>query len=144
MDRGAVVGRASGDPSPIFIEDNMINTIIVTGSRNWFDKEKIRMVLEDLAPKRVYQGGCNGADNLARQVCAELKIHCLTIPADWTHHGQRGGPIRNEYMLREAKRFGLDMVVAFHDDIERSKGTKHMIGIARREGVRVMVVTGGG
>jgi len=119
----------------------MTNTIIVTGSRDWVDREKIRMVLSDLAPKRVYQGGCRGADKLAQEVCAELKIHCLTIPADWVYHGSRGGPMRNEYMLREAKRFGLDLVVAFHENLEKSKGTKHMIEIARREKVDVMVVT---
>jgi hypothetical protein len=33
-----------------------------------------------------------------------------------------------------------DLVLAFHDDLERSKGTKHMVGIARKAKVPVRVV----
>lgn len=118
----------------------MVNTIIITGSRNWVNKEKIYFVLSDLAPKRVYQGGCSGADTLAKEVCAELKIHCITILADWTHYGLKAGPIRNEYMLREALRFGLDCVVAFHENFSNSKGTKHMIEIAKKNNIEVMMI----
>ena len=33
------------------------------------------------------------------------------------------------------------LVLAFHDDIENSKGTKHMVKIAREAGVEVRIVT---
>ena len=51
-------------------------------------------------------------------------------PADWDRHGKAAGPIRNQRMIDT----GVDLVVAFHDDLEHSKGTGHMVKIARLHG----------
>jgi len=33
----------------------------------------------------------------------------------------------------------IDLVVAFHDDIENSKGTKHMVNIAQKNGIKTLL-----
>jgi hypothetical protein len=35
-----------------------------------------------------------------------------------------------------------DLVLAFHADLAHSKGTKHMVGIARKAGIPVEIITG--
>ena len=44
------------------------------------------------------------------------------------------GPIRNQRMLVEGK---PDLVIAFHDDLESSRGTKDMIKRSLKAGIRV-------
>ena len=55
-------------------------------------------------------------------------------PADWTRYGKPAGPIRNRQMLNEGK---PDMVIAFHDDLSVSVGTKDMVDIANAAGLPV-------
>ena len=64
-----------------------------------------------------------------------VKLH--EYPADWARHGKRAGPLRNLRMLHEGR---PDLVLAFHDDIENSKGTAHMVTIAQRAGVDVRLI----
>lgn len=74
---------------------------------------------------------------MAGQACRELKISFVPFPAHWDIHGRAAGPIRNQQMLDE----GLpDMVIAFHDDIASSKGTKDMISRAEKNSVPYQVV----
>lgn len=51
---------------------------------------------------------------------------------------QAAGVIRNREMLAE----GPDVVLAFHADLAKAKGTRHMVRIAREAGVPVRVVAG--
>ena len=68
--------------------------------------------------------------------CLELMGFAVrSYPADWTTYGKAAGPIRNKVMLDQ----GLDIVIAFHPDIEQSKGTRHMVSIARAKGITVEV-----
>lgn len=55
-------------------------------------------------------------------------------PANWDKYGRKAGPIRNQQMLDEGK---PDLVIAF--PTERSRGTYHMIRIAKEAGVEVAV-----
>lgn len=52
------------------------------------------------------------------------RLGVLSCPADWDKHGKSAGYKRNEEMARNA-----DALIAFWDG--KSKGTKHMIDIAR-------------
>jgi hypothetical protein len=52
--------------------------------------------------------------------------------ANWEKHGLAAGPIRNRQMLTEGK---PDLVIAFHENIEKSKGTKNMLELAKQAGV---------
>ena len=60
-------------------------------------------------------------------------ISLMCFPADWNKYGKRAGYIRNEQMAKEA-----DALIAFWDG--KSKGTKHMIDIARSKGLLIRVI----
>lgn len=55
------------------------------------------------------------------------------MPADWNKYGKSAGYKRNEQMAIYA-----DACLAFWDG--KSKGTKHMIGLAKRHNLRLKVV----
>ncbi len=57
-----------------------------------------------------------------------------SCPANW-ERGRRGGPLRNQRMLDEAK---PDWVVAF--PTEKSKGTWDMVRRAEKAGVPIWIV----
>lgn len=114
--------------------------VLVCGDRNWDDVELIYDRLEELPPRSiVIHGAARGADILAGGVAFRLQFGVESYPADWERYGRSAGPIRNAQMLREGQ---PDLVIAFHADLEHSKGTKHMVGIARKAGVPVEVITG--
>lgn len=70
------------------------------------------------------------------------------FPADWTAHGRAAGPIRNKAMLDRLLALRNEgyapLVIAFHDDIANSKGTKGMARLAYDAGLPVTVYTSGG
>jgi hypothetical protein len=114
--------------------------LLVCGDRRWQRKGIIRRLLITLAPEVVIEGGCSGADRIAQQIAAELNIPVEEYPANWHKYGKAAGPIRNTQMLLDGK---PDRVLAFHDDLSRSKGTKHMVGLARAAKVPVWVSSEG-
>ena len=86
----------------------------------------------------IVHGDCRGADKTVGEVAESLGFDVIAVPAAWEQYGKGSGPIRNMKMFDENKPF---MVLAFHSDIENSKGTKHMIGYARKNGCPVRLVT---
>ena len=94
--------------------------------------------LRKMKPDIVVEGGAKGADSLAKKVANKLGIEVREYPAEWDKYGRAAGPIRNQEMLGEKP----DLVLAFHSNIEKSKGTKNMITLARRQGVHVKLVEG--
>ena len=78
-------------------------------------------------------GGASGADTIAATGAKRIGMKLEVFMADWVKYGRSAGPIRNKQMLDEGK---PDLVLAFYD-INKSKGTKHMVSIARAAGVRV-------
>ena len=115
--------------------------ILICGCRDYQDYEKIRKYVEEKKEKNdeliVVQGGASGADALAKRACGELGIECREYKANWKKYGRAAGPKRNQQMLDEEH---PDLVVAFHPDIEGSKGTKDMINRAKRLGYETEVV----
>jgi hypothetical protein len=115
--------------------------VLVCGDRAWKDKAAIRRELEKLPPNTVIvHGACQGADQLAGEVAREPVFRELGFvveeyPADWARHGRAAGPLRNKKMLAT----GVDKVLAFHSNLEHSKGTKHMVQIARDAQVLVEI-----
>lgn len=61
----------------------------------------------------------------------------IPFPAEWEKYGKSAGPIRNRQMLDE----NPDLVIAFHDDIESSKGTKDCIKEAEKRGIEVQLIS---
>lgn len=113
--------------------------VLVTGDRKWSDPKMIDIVLKAVAELRpfdnivVVHGAARGADTYADVVARARGYRVEKYPADWEQYGRAAGPIRNKQMLDT----GINLVVAFHDKIEQSKGTKHMIDIAVKAGVKV-------
>lgn len=114
--------------------------VLVCGDRNWPRYSVIRKRLEKLPEDTIIVHGCaRGADRIAGAVAKELGFKVEKFPADWKHYGKAAGPIRNKKMLKEGK---PDLVLAFHSNLSASRGTKHMVTIARKAGVEVEVITG--
>jgi len=94
----------------------------------------------------VIHGAASGIDAIANRVVDTHRgMVDLPLPGQWTTHGKAAGPMRNDAMLKMLmifKEHGYDVqVMAFHDDLDGSKGTKDMVGRARRAGVPVSVFT---
>lgn len=111
------------------------------GSRNYTDKSKILTVMQALQTQDndlvIVNGGARGADKLSQEVAELLGLTTSQFFPDWEQHGKAAGPIRNKQMLDENE---IDLVVAFTDNMEESKGTANMIGQSRKRNIRVIVV----
>ncbi|KKN01348.1 hypothetical protein LCGC14_1128740 [marine sediment metagenome] len=53
-------------------------------------------------------------------------------------YGKAAGPIRNKQMLDEGQ---PHLVLAFHDNIEESTGTKDMVKQAAKRGIETLVIS---
>jgi len=118
--------------------------VLICGDREWWDERPIRELLLSLSrDSLIITGGCRGADRIANDIAESLGFPTKVEDAKWDEYAIKGiryaaGPIRNRKMLEDYK---PDIVYAFHDDIERSRGTKDMITIARNKGLPVVVIT---
>lgn len=121
--------------------------VLICGDRNWTNAKFIVDVLTIIhksAPVDVViEGEARGADRfgaLAARMIGLPENRILKFPANWTKHGKAAGPIRNRQMLTEGK---PDLVLAFHNDIANSKGTKDMVRCAMKAGIETRVFAEG-
>lgn len=127
--------------------------VLVCGDRFWRDYKKILHTLQAIHRKTpidcVIEGGQRtmssahvvadyGADWLARAAAFSLGIPVIEFPANWTLQKLAAGPIRNSVQLKFGK---PDLVLAFHSDLSKSKGTKDMVNKARKAKVPVKLIT---
>lgn len=118
--------------------------VLVCGSREWSDVCAIMNELKALPNDTILvHGDCRGADAHAGSIALTLGFTVRVYPADWTRYGKIAGPIRNHEMLEKehVKEESIDLVLAFHNDIKNSKGTRDMVKRANRAGIEVRVVT---
>lgn len=113
--------------------------VLVCGSRHFNDFDLMLKILSENFNKGdiLIHGDAKGADRLSEYVArfylfADDVIGVERYPADWNLHGKRAGPIRNHQMLTEGK---PDLVIAFI--AVGSRGTKHMVEIAKKAGIPV-------
>jgi len=85
----------------------------------------------------IVEGGAPGADLMAKKLALKYKLRWEEYKADWKTYGKAAGPIRNKRMLDEGK---PHMVMAFHNDLSKSKGTKDMVEQAEKRGIPVMKI----
>ncbi|MCV9940936.1 DUF2493 domain-containing protein [Boseaceae bacterium BT-24-1] len=78
-------------------------------------------------------GDATGADALAASWAERRGMPFKVYVADWQQHGNAAGPVRNKAMLEEAQ---PSCVIAFPG----SKGTRNMVGLADKAGIRVIKV----
>ena len=103
----------------------IVMRVLICGDRNWKDGRAIKRELVKLKSVQcVIEGEASGADTLGRIVAELLDIPVQPFPAQWKVYGMAAGPIRNRQMLAEGK---PDLVLAFHPEIEKSRGTKNMV-----------------
>ena len=130
--------------------------VLICGDRSWQNQQLVIDTLRDIQVKQgveiviegengtVYWAGrekhvSKGADLMGRVAAERLGIPVLPFPALWIKHGLAAGPIRNRQMLTEGK---PTLVLAFHDFLDKSKGTKDMVKIATQAGIPVQNIKG--
>lgn len=83
-------------------------------------------------PSVVLSGAARGADTLGEEWAAMCGVKLERYPADWDTYGKSAGYKRNVLMAENA-----DALIALWDG--KSRGTAHMIEIAKRAGLTVHV-----
>ena len=126
-------GFPGRETAPVWDETDGLR-VLVTGSRNWTDREELYEVLDELRPAVVLHGGCpTGADAMASDWCQRNGVTEDVFPAEWGIHGRRAGYLRNKAMVDERP----DLVVAFR--LEGSRGTQMTIDLATQAGLKVRI-----
>lgn len=110
----------------------MNRRVVIAGCRDYCNygqaKEYIDLCLSDIQKEHeiiILSGGASGADALGERYAEENSLKVERHPADWNRFGKSAGPRRNEEMAKVC-----DYVICFWDG--KSRGTKSMIGYARR------------
>ena len=124
--------------------------VIIAGSRDFNDFPKLMNssieILTEISKKRndldrirIISGTARGADKLGEQYAKIAGYELSKFPADWNGLGKRAGYVRNAEMAKfavEDDNYGV--LIAFWDG--KSRGTKHMIDLAKRYGLEIHVV----
>ena len=126
--------------------------VIVAGSRDFNNyqllSDKIMDYLENIDDKNLIEnpkqikfisGTARGADVLGEQFAYTWGYDVVRFPADWDGLGKRAGYVRNAEMAKYAIADGnYGVLIVFWDG--KSKGTKHMIDLAEKNGLEVHIV----
>jgi hypothetical protein len=115
--------------------------VIIAGGRDFCNKEllfqKADLLLKEQIKKGnqiiIISGGAKGADKLGEVYAKDRRFTAEIYPADWEKFGKSAGYKRNVQMADIA-----NALIAFWDG--ESKGTKHMIDIAKKKNLAVRVV----
>ena len=111
--------------------------VIIAGSRDITDYKQVEAAYlsSNIPITEIVSGGARGVDALGEQVAKNFGIPIKVFPADWDKYGKRAGPLRNIQMAEYA-----DGLIAIWDG--KSKGTKHMIDQANKQGLVVYIFKG--
>lgn len=106
--------------------------LLVSGSRDYTNREHVLSVIASFNPTMVIHGACpTGVDAIADMVKCEIR----RFPANWSEYGLRAGPIRNERMIVEGH---PDHALLFLS--KTSKGTANTLALVKRYGIPHTVV----
>jgi hypothetical protein len=103
--------------------------ILITGDRNYDDSKVIEATFELISkvyiPEKytVHHGACKGADILAGTEAIKKGYKVKEYPAEWSKYGRVAGPMRNIEMVK----LKPEVILIFHNDLTKSKGTKHCV-----------------
>ena len=112
--------------------------VVIAGGREFKDYKKLKRYMDfilmnvDKDKLEIVSGGARGADLLGGKYAEEKGYPIKQFIPDWGI-GKQAGYLRNWDMAKYA-----DALVAFHDG--ESKGTQHMINLAKKENLLVRVV----
>lgn len=112
---------------------------IIAGSRTFDNGQMVIDTIRDFQNEygkitEVVSGMAKGADMMGHNFAQIWKIPCKEFPADWASYGKAAGYRRNAEMAAYA-----DALIAFWDG--KSKGTKHMIDLAKKYNLKIKIVT---
>lgn len=111
--------------------------LIIAGSRTIastaYVLEKLDAIVDCEEVEYVLSGMARGVDRMGEHWAEVHNVKVVQFPAQWDKYGRRAGYLRNELMADEATH-----LIAIWDGV--SKGTKHMIDIARKRGLEVRIV----
>ena len=127
--------------------------VIIAGGRDFNDftllESNINKIFKQLSDEKLISiyvnesnieiicGKARGADTLGEQFAKEYKLSIKYFTADWNTYGKSAGYRRNAEMANYAKEDN-GVLIAFWDG--KSKGTKHMIDLAKSNNIRVFIV----
>jgi len=108
-----------------------VTRVLVTGGRNYANKELVFRTLDSLHAVThitlLIQGGAQGADKLASEWGVSRGVRVQTYHANWADEGRNAGRSRNRRMLSMGK---PDIIMAFPG----GTGTADMVKAARAIG----------
>lgn len=113
--------------------------LIIAGSRGFLNYELLKKEALDFIESsdsdtvEIVSGTASGADTLGERLAKEKNFNLKKFPANWSLFGKQAGYIRNKEMAKYA-----DACIVFWDG--RSRGTKHMIDIARERDLPLKIV----
>ncbi len=110
--------------------------VIVAGSRSIKSYSIVSTAIMSAPFKidEIVSGTAYGVDKLGEAYALRHKIKVSQFPADWNKYGKSAGYKRNEQMADYA-----DALIAVWDGV--SKGTNHMIEIAKRKNLKIFIYT---
>ncbi len=111
--------------------------VIIAGGRDFNDFRKLCdtciYMLQNKKNVEIVSGTANGADKLGEQFAKFAGHQLKQFPASWDVYGKSAGFTRNKEMGEYA-----DALIVFWDG--KSKGTKHMIDLAKKNNLRIKLV----
>ena len=111
--------------------------VIVAGGREFDDEQRLHNVLSLLTNEygfsQVVCGMARGVDMFGKHWADLNNLPVVEFPANWNRYGKSAGYKRNLEMAENA-----DMLIAVWDG--KSKGTGHMIDIAKTKGLKVIIL----
>ena len=127
--------------------------IIIAGGRDFNRYDMLCKSVADTIVEMVYErkitpetdikiisGRARGADQHGERFAEENGYECVKFPAKWDELGKRAGYVRNMEMAKYAKSDdAYGVLIAFWD--RKSKGTEHMIDIAKKYGLETHIFT---
>ena len=107
---------------------------IVAGSRTITSFKDVEDAIQfsNFNPTVIISGGTKGVDFLGEQWAALHNVPLEVYPAEWEKYGRGAGFKRNALMATKA-----DALVAIWDG--QSRGTSHMINIAKNFGIKFFI-----
>jgi hypothetical protein len=122
------------------------DVIQVTGDRNWGDLDFIERVFSWAKPgSYLIHGAADGADTACGIAGEKRGLVVIKVPYIRAL-GRAGGPVRNGHMVTIANALeciGKNVIVlAFHPDLTKSKGTKDMVKRCTKVQFRIIQFTG--
>ena len=111
--------------------------LIIAGGRDFSDYELLCKEVDKITAGKpaveIVSGGAKGADRLGEHYAIDKNLQVKRFPADWDLYGKAAGFKRNAEMAQYA-----DHCICFWDG--KSKGTGHMIDLAKRANLSITVV----